>query len=118
MEWLGVIAFIMIMCYSSYPDKVKKLEANMKKIEKREKRELGGNGMSKLISELINKECKIKIDEAMFWIGNNEVTCLVLDVDDEWVKIRYTDKKGKQIVKIVRIESIDEVELLEEQTVS
>ena len=54
----------------------------------------------------------------MFWIGNNEVTCLVLDVDDEWVKIRYTDKKGKQIVKIVRIESIDEVELLETQTVS
>ncbi len=46
-----------------------------------------------------------------------EVTCFVLDVDDEWVKIRYTDKKKKQVIKIVRIESINEVEILETQTV-
>ncbi len=43
MEWLGVFAFIMIMCYSSYPDKVKKLEAKVNKLEKRERKEEGGN---------------------------------------------------------------------------
>ena len=33
--------------------------------------------------------------------------------DDEWIKVQFTDKKKKQVTKLLRIEHIDEVEILE-----
>ena len=36
-----------------------------------------------------------------------------LDADDEWMKICYTDKKNKQVTKLLRIEAIDEIEIEE-----
>lgn len=41
--------------------------------------------------------------------------CFVLDTDDEWVKIRFNDKKNNQITKLLRIENIDEIEILNEE---
>lgn len=41
--------------------------------------------------------------------------CCVLDTDDEWVKIRFNDKKNNQITKLLRIENIDEIEILNEE---
>lgn len=35
----------------------------------------------------------------------------VLDVDDEWIKISYTEKKGNTKIKIMRIDAIDGVEV-------
>lgn len=35
MEYLGVLAFVIVLCYMSYPDKVKKLERKVKKLEKK-----------------------------------------------------------------------------------
>ena len=34
MEYFGVFAFILMLAYSSYPGKVKRLEAKMKRFEK------------------------------------------------------------------------------------
>ena len=34
------------------------------------------------------------------------------DTDDEWMKVRFTDKKNNQITKLLRIENIDEIEIL------
>jgi hypothetical protein len=102
---------IIILCYSSYPEKVKKLENKVKKLERNQK---GDSEMSKIISELIGKECKIRTEEALVFAGNVEVSCSVLDVDDEWVKILYADKKGTNKIKILRIESIDNIELTAE----
>ena len=56
MEYLGVLAFVIVLCYMSYPDKVKKLERKVKKLEKERCRE---SIMSKLIEELVGRDCKI-----------------------------------------------------------
>lgn len=40
------------------------------------------------------------------------MSCLVLDTDDEWMKVRFTDKKNNQITKLLRIENIDEIEIV------
>ena len=69
--------------------------------------------MSKLIAELVGKSCKIKSDDALHPVGKEEMLCCVLDVDDEWIKISFTDKKGKQMTKLIRIEKIDEIEIVE-----
>lgn len=108
MEWMGWLSFILILCYSAYPGKVKKLEGKVKTLERKVK---GENNMSKIISELIGKECVIKTEEALLFAGNNEVKCIVLDADDEWIKFTYKDKKGVEKIKILRIDSLDSVEL-------
>lgn len=109
MEYFGVFAFILVLAYSSYPGKVKQLEAKLKKLERKLK---GENVMSKLINELVGKECKIKSDDVLLLVGSDEMKCLVLDCDDEWIKVQYTDKKQNVITKLLRIENVDEVELL------
>lgn len=108
MEYFGVFAFILILAYSSYPGKVKRLEAKLRKMEKKQK---GDPVMSKLINEIVGKECRIKPDEEIE-LMDSWIQCQVLDADDEWIKIRYEDKKKGIVTRLFRIENIDEVEVL------
>lgn len=66
--------------------------------------------MSRLISGLIGKKCNI--------ITMNElgakITADVIETDDEWVKLKVTDKKNNIKTRIIRIDSINEIELTEE----
>ena len=66
--------------------------------------------MSKIISELIGKKCVITTTDALQFVGDTKVKCNVLDVDDEWIKICYTEKKDKQVIKLMRIENIEAIE--------
>ena len=38
------------------------------------------------------------------------LSCKIIDADDEWIKICYTEKKDKQVVKLMRIENIESIE--------
>ena len=109
MEWFGLIAFFMILHYSGKINKIDKLEKKMKKFQPKEKEE---NEMSKIISELIGKQCIITAGALQF-IGEG-VKCNVLDVDEEWIKISYKEKKGNEKIKIMRIDAIDDVEIVED----
>ena len=66
MEYLGVLAFVIVLCYMSYPDKVKKLERKVKKLEKERCRE---SIMSKLIEELVGRDCKISSEKGINFVG-------------------------------------------------
>lgn len=110
MEWMGFLALMLLLYYSSYPNKVKKLEAKVKKLERKEK---GDNTMSKLVQELVNKNCKMKTGDALQLVGSDKLQCFVLDADDEWIKVRYEDKKKNQVTKLLRIENIDDIEIME-----
>ena len=111
MEWLGWVCLIIILCYSSYPDKVKKLEKKVKLLERNEK---GDFEMSKIISSLVGEKCRIKSNELFSFNASVDVIVNILDVDDEWVKISFIDKKGNAKVQILRIEAIDNIELISE----
>lgn len=78
MEWIGLVALALILCYASYPGRVKRLEATVKNRKATKGRK-----------------------------------CHVLDADDEWIKVSFTDKKKNQITKLLRIENISEVEIIE-----
>ena len=84
MEYLGVLAFVIVLCYMSYPDKVKKLERKVKKLEKERCRE---SIMSKLIEELVGRDCKISSEKGINFVGKTEFECHVMDCDEEWLKI-------------------------------
>ena len=69
--------------------------------------------MSKLIEGLVGCRCRITSDEGIAITGNTEIDCQVLDCDGEWVKLRYTDRKKREKVRLMRIENISGVELLD-----
>lgn len=108
MIWVCLICFIF---YSSYPSKIKKLESKVKKLERINK---GDKGMSNIIKSLIGTNCKIRTEEGVIFNGNIEVNCSVLDVDDEWIKISCIDKKGVAKIRILKIESISNIEIISE----
>ena len=97
---LGFILFL-IFFYSNDSKKIKKLENKIKKLERKEK---GNAEMSRLLQEMIRK--KPIITGAYIGPDNWEV----VDVDEEWVKLRSVDKEGKEKFKLQRIEDIQTVE--------
>ncbi len=112
MEYFGVFAFVLVMCYLSVPGKVKKLEAKVKRLEKQRN---GAYAMSKLMQQLIGKTCTLISEKGLSIAGKCEFTCEILDCDEEWVKIRLDQKKGGKAVKMMRLEDIESVELTDEQ---
>lgn len=104
MESIGLVCLALILCYSAYPSRVRKLEHKINKLKS------GGekSEMSKLISELVGKRCTITSENELTQI-KGEVT----DVDGDWVKIVIYYKKGNTKTKIIRIDSIKEIEINE-----
>ena len=92
---------LMIIFYLDHTQKVKKLENKIKKFERKEK---GNTEMSRLLKEMIGRTPVIV--GQLFGTDNWEV----VDVDEEWVKLRRVNKKGKEKFKLQRIEDIQTVE--------
>jgi len=97
---LGFVPLV-IMYYIYHSQKVKKLENKIKRIEQKEK---GNTDMSRLLKELIGRTPVIV--GQLFGTDNWEV----VDVDEEWVKLRRVDKKGKEKFKLQRIEDIQTIQ--------
>lgn len=107
MEWAGLFCLMILLYYSSYPAKVKRMEKELSKIKRMQN---GGLVMSKLISDLIGKKCKITNEDG----SQNAWIYTILDADDEWVKVSYLSKKDEVKTEIIRIDSIKKVDLLAE----
>ena len=99
--WVWIFFPFLVLIYSSQSKKIKWLEKRLKVIERKEK---GNIDMSRLLKELIGK--KPTIFGQVFGTDNWEV----VDVDEEWVKLRRVNKKGKEKFKLQRIEDIQTVE--------
>jgi len=109
----GLIAFVLVMCYMGLPSDIKKLKQEIKKV----KGSLniinkGESSMSKMLEELKNQKCRILFTNVMDF-GSNKIECIVLDVEEEWIKITFKDKKGENIIKIIRVEKVSEVEIMQ-----
>ena len=94
MMWVPVFILFMMFFYSNNSNKIKKLE----------RKEKGNAEMSRLLQEMIGKKPII----TGVYIGPDNWE--VVDVDEEWVKLRRVDKKGKEKFKLQRIEDIQTVE--------
>ena len=99
--WVWIFLPFLVLIYSSQSKKIKRLEKRLKVIERKEK---GNIEMSRLLKELIGKDPTI-VGE-LFGTNNWEV----VDVDEEWVKLRRVDKKGKEKFKLQRIEDIQTIQ--------
>ena len=99
--WVLGFVPLMIIFYLDHTQKVKKLENKIKKFERKEK---GNTEMSRLLKEMIGRTPVIV--GQLFGTDNWEV----VDVDEEWVKLRRVVKKGKEKFKLQRIEDIQTIQ--------
>ena len=76
------------------------------KVKQLEKKQRGAMYMSTLINSLVGKQCIIRSDSFLGFAGKTEVSCKIVDADDD---LLYR-KKNKQVVKLLRIENIDAIE--------
>ena len=82
-------------------NKLKRMQGRIKSLERKRK---GNKTMSQFLKEMIGKKQSIGTNN---WLVN----WLVVDVDEEWVKLSMTDKKGQTKTKLIRIEDIRSIEL-------
>ncbi|WP_019771075.1 hypothetical protein [Streptococcus sobrinus] len=110
MEFFGVMAFTLAMMafvFSMFSlglsTKVKRLNSRLKKLEK-QKSYKGEYDMSKLIQNLVHTRCTIILEDELA-----SAVYEILDLDDDWVKLSRSLRKGKTEIRLVRIDSIKEL---------
>lgn len=112
MHYFGLLAFIILLLYSSLPSEVKKIKRQIKSVKKYQGlRKKGEFSMSKMLDDLKGQNCILKFDDYL-GVGTNTIKCNVMEVDEEWIKFSVDSKKGENVIKIVRIEKIIEVEIV------
>lgn len=83
-------------------NKLMRMQGRIKSLERKRK---GNKTKSQFLKEMIGKKPTIMSES----IGTNN--WLVVDVDEEWVKLSMTDKKGQTKTKLIRTEDIRSIEL-------
>lgn len=63
--------------------------------------------MSDILKELVGKKCKITINDDIF---SGPIECSIIQIDDEWMRFSYIDKKLGDIIKIMRIDDLQSVQ--------
>ena len=70
MEWFGIVALLLLLCYSAYPGKVKRLETKVKRLEKMMNTKTERNTFTKKIGQTVyivryhfNEEAKETMQE-------------------------------------------------------
>lgn len=107
MEFFGVMAFMLVMFYFGLPDKVKKLQAKVKKLET--KITGGKSTMSDILKELEGKNCTLILESDF----SPKLKCRVEKVDEDWIKVVETGKKGQGNVRLLKIDNVKEVAEIE-----
>jgi len=108
--WIAMgLAVAISLAYFNSKEKTKVLKGITK----------GENVMSRLIDDLKGQKCLITCDNIQPSLiqRNTIVECQIIDVDDEWVKINFIDKKDKENISIskttiIRIENILNIEII------
>ncbi|HEL2401698.1 TPA: hypothetical protein TZS69_000649 [Streptococcus suis] len=107
MEIFQWIAFAyLLFSYLSDRKKVKQLQSKVNKLQKGLK---GENQMSVLLKELVGSKAQIRFDEEFMTIYEYSI----LAVDEDWVKISRELATGEMETKLVRVENIVDVTVLE-----
>ena len=106
MEYVGIIAFVLVLSHVGLPDKLKKLKKRIHKLEKVNGKK-GVNRMSEIIKGLVGERCKLT---EISGVHSYEGT--ILAADEEWIKLDIIDKKGNQLAIVKRIEDIKEISIV------
>ena len=102
MEWFGIAALLLLLCYSAYPGKVKRLEMKVKRLEKKQR---GETYMATITATAIVREVQNFVK-----LSDEEVTKILADNQEklnlsEKQKVRW-HKKCLCLVEFGNVEKI------------
>ena len=69
----------------------------------------GEKKMSEMLKDLVGERCYILGEDGEYLTGSPEIACEVLDIDGEWIKISYLDEMGNRLMRVSRIETVENV---------
>ena len=67
--------------------------------------------MSDMLKDLTGKRCSILNENAEYLTGCADIACDVLAVDDEWIKVAFTDRLGRRVTRMERTDTLDSIEV-------
>ncbi len=67
--------------------------------------------MNDMLKDLTGKRCSILNEDAEYLTGSADIACDVLAVDDEWIKVAFTDRQGRRVTRMERTDTLDRIEL-------
>ena len=70
--------------------------------------------MSDMLMDLVGRRCSIVNDTSAYLTGSVDITCRVVDADDEWIKVSYVDTEGRHVTRLERIETVESVLVFDE----
>lgn len=103
MDFIGIFAFILAISNIGLSDKVKKLNADVKKIKNSIK---GDNKMSEVLKGLKGKRCTLTVSAS----GLGPIDCEVINVDEEWMSVSQILKNNERKIRIIKIENINNID--------
>ena len=69
--------------------------------------------MSDMLNKLVGERCSLQNEDGEYLTGSPDIACDVVDVDGEWIKISFTDRTGKRITRIERVETLCSITVYE-----
>lgn len=96
---------LILLCIYLIISQGKKLKNLQREVRKLTKAKGEDKTMSMILEELVGSKCSIQFEDDVIAY---EYT--VLAIDEEWVKLRYEDKKGNIKNYVVRIDNIKQIE--------
>ena len=70
--------------------------------------------MSAILSELLGCCCVVKTEEEEYLTGSPDIPCRVTGMDEEWLRVSFTDELGNRISRICRIEYLADVTVFDD----
>ena len=93
---------LLILIYTGSEKKIKGLNKRIKRLEKQVK---GNQDMSRLLEELKGQTVTVTVDGVGFEYE-------IIDIDEDWVKLRREIIKHHRVTKLVRIEDVEFIQQL------
>ncbi len=70
--------------------------------------------MSDILRDLVGERCCIKTDDEQYLTGSPDVLCRVTGMDEEWMRVSYTDSYGNRISRLCRLDCLADITVLDE----
>ena len=70
--------------------------------------------MSDILMDLVGERCAVKTDDGQYLTGSPDVLCRITGMDEEWLKITYTDRFGNRVSRLCRRDSLADITVFEE----
>ncbi len=110
---MGVIIFLVLILLIALAMNITEIKDSLANIDRRLKyrrpKKRGVLKMSKIIASLIGKRCKIS-DVTV----TNSYECLILEVDEEWIKLEVSNKENNEVL-IKRIDAVEDIMIIDDK---